>query len=79
MLNALYKVAALGGDTKSHSLLTHLLHKSSVPYFNMLSQWIYEGLIKDPFGEFMIREKKDLDKVCDLTIILSIYSFFINI
>ena len=27
-------------------------------------RWVYEGVIDDPYGEFLINENKSLQKVC---------------
>ena len=37
--------------------------QSTAPYFKMLERWIYQGMISDPYNEFMIHERKDLSKV----------------
>ena len=34
-----------------------------VPYFEMLSDWIYRGVITDVYSEFMVQEKTHLKKV----------------
>merc|ERR1719204_30459 len=33
-----------------------------VPYFKMLGRWIFDGIIDDPFNEFMIGERTDITK-----------------
>jgi hypothetical protein len=53
-------------DPQSKELFFFLLQKSSVPYLEMLGQWIYQGLIKDPYGEFLVEEHHDQRKE-DLT------------
>ena len=44
----------LSGDPMTHSLYSHLLSLASTPYFAMLQKWIHDGLIDDPYEEFMI-------------------------
>ncbi|EKX37814.1 hypothetical protein GUITHDRAFT_116122 [Guillardia theta CCMP2712] len=31
--------------------------KSSVPYLEMLEKWIYQGVVQDPYSEFMVEER----------------------
>eukprot|EP01025_Chloroclados_australasicus_P069749 TRINITY_DN9889_c0_g1_i1.p1 TRINITY_DN9889_c0_g1~~TRINITY_DN9889_c0_g1_i1.p1 ORF type:complete len:523 (-),score=65.27 TRINITY_DN9889_c0_g1_i1:409-1977(-) len=33
-----------------------LLNKASVPYFRILQQWLMQGVLHDPYNEFMIEE-----------------------
>lgn len=40
-------------------LMQYLIEQSSTPYLQMLSLWIYQGVIKDPHCEFMIEEHKE--------------------
>ncbi|XP_073994402.1 gamma-tubulin complex component 2-like isoform X3 [Rhodnius prolixus] len=41
----------------SHSLLKYLTKNASAPYFQSIKEWIFNGIIFDPFEEFMITEK----------------------
>lgn len=34
-----------------------LLQKAARPYFEMVSLWVYEGRLSDPFGEFCVRQR----------------------
>jgi hypothetical protein len=36
--------------------------QASVPYFAMLEGWVLEGLLEDPYREFMVREEEGLSK-----------------
>lgn len=36
--------------------------QASVPYFEMLEQWVYHGHLDDPYREFMVREEDGLQK-----------------
>lgn len=51
-----------GGDRQAQELFFHLMQQASVPYFEMLEHWIYDGEIRDPYGEFMIEERVDMRK-----------------
>lgn len=63
MLNLLQKQAiAMAGDNSARSLLQKLIHAASTPYFGILERWVYEGVIDDPYGEFLINENKSLQK-----------------
>ncbi|TSK14574.1 Gamma-tubulin complex component 2 [Bagarius yarrelli] len=44
------------GDSQAQELCLYLTKAASVPYFEMLEKWIYRGIIKDPYGEFMVEE-----------------------
>lgn len=39
------------GDEKAEELCVHLMQSACVPYMNMLSMWIYKGIISDPIKE----------------------------
>ena len=56
------QVSLLGGDEQSRDLFLYLLQLSSVPYFTMLQQWIFKGLVEDPFNEFMVKEHTKISK-----------------
>lgn len=54
------RLNAHSGDPTANQLLTRLLNDASKPYLQMLSRWIYQGVILDPYGEFCIQENGDL-------------------
>ncbi|KAL2653900.1 hypothetical protein R1flu_022028 [Riccia fluitans] len=63
ILNLLQSQAtAMAGDTSARSLLQNLTQAASAPYFGILERWISEGVIDDPYGEFLIDENKALQK-----------------
>ena len=37
----------------------YLLQKAARPYFEMVSLWVYEGRLEDPFEEFAVRQRRD--------------------
>jgi len=39
-----------------------LLKAAAVPYCRALEQWLYQGVVDDPYDEFLIIERKDLKK-----------------
>lgn len=56
LLNA--RAAAVAGDTQAVALVQQLLSAAAVPYFRSLERWLCEGLVDDPFGEFLVQEDK---------------------
>lgn len=63
IMNLLFeKVLAYSGDAKLQELIFYLAQAASKPYLSMLEDWIYKGLITDPYNEFMIIEDKDINK-----------------
>mmetsp|Transcript_4860 Transcript_4860/g.7190 ORF Transcript_4860/g.7190 Transcript_4860/m.7190 type:complete len:779 (+) Transcript_4860:31-2367(+) len=51
------------GDAEILKLCHFLLEKASVPYFEMLENWIYEGRINDDYHEFLVEENKQMNPV----------------
>lgn len=62
MLNAIYKSMISASDPQNKKLYSFLMEKASVPYLEMLSTWIHFGEIVDPYEEFLIKERKELNK-----------------
>ena len=56
------RLASLSGDPAARALLTSLLRDASRPYMTMLNEWLHHGAIKDPHGEFLIREQKSIKR-----------------
>ncbi|KAI6087981.1 Spc98 family-domain-containing protein [Hypoxylon rubiginosum] len=52
----------MSGDPAARSLLTSLLRDASRPYTAMLNEWMHHGEIRDPHGEFLIREQKSIGR-----------------
>lgn len=42
--------------------MTFLLEKTSVPFFEILGEWIYQGRIKDTYKEFFVSEHSEIRK-----------------
>ena len=51
------RLAHMSGDPAARKLLGGLLRDASKPYMAMLNEWLHHGIIKDPHGEFLIRER----------------------
>ena len=50
------------GEARTQELCVHLTKSSCQPYFTSLGQWIYCGLVHDPYSEFMIQEHNTICK-----------------
>lgn len=42
--------------------MQQLLQDAARPYFTMLQRWMCEGLVEDPYGEFMVQEDRNVTK-----------------
>ncbi|KAI8895937.1 Spc98 family-domain-containing protein [Globomyces pollinis-pini] len=56
------RMVVLGGNDKTKSLYSHLLSESSKPYLSILKEWICNGVLDDPYNEFMVQENSSLSK-----------------
>ena len=56
------RLASFAGDPSVKNLLQMLLREASRPYMTMLNEWLHHGSIKDPHGEFMIKEQKSIKR-----------------
>ncbi|KAI9774611.1 MAG: hypothetical protein M1840_002860 [Geoglossum simile] len=54
------RLASMSGDPAARALLSTLLREASRPYMLMLNEWLHHGGIKDPHGEFLVREQKSI-------------------
>ncbi|CAF4422889.1 unnamed protein product [Rotaria socialis] len=50
----------LSGHKQAYDICFFLAKSSYKPYLTMLETWIHNGLIDDPYGEFMVQENKDI-------------------
>ena len=56
------KAQSLTGDDKAQELCLHLTQAAAVPYFEIMEQWIYKGIVHDPYQEFMVEDHKTVEK-----------------
>ncbi|XP_047134835.2 gamma-tubulin complex component 2 [Hydra vulgaris] len=56
------KTEAFTGDPKGRDLCLYLTQAACVAYFEIMQRWIYEGIIKDPYGEFLVAEHESVHK-----------------
>ena len=50
------------GEARTQELCLHLARVACQPYFTSLGQWVYCGLVHDPYSEFMIWEHDTIRK-----------------
>ncbi|KAG5672653.1 hypothetical protein PVAND_002766 [Polypedilum vanderplanki] len=58
-------ISLFSGDKNSQQILIHLTQKAAEPYMEILRQWIFNGIIQDPRGEFFVEDsenKQPMDK-----------------
>ncbi|KAL2046994.1 hypothetical protein N7G274_001012 [Stereocaulon virgatum] len=56
------RLAFMSGDPAARTLLRTLLRDASRPYMAMLNEWLHHGGIKDPHGEFLIKEQQSIKR-----------------
>jgi len=56
VLNGIEEVMVRSSLTSAQDLCEFLLQQASRPYFDMISKWIYEGRLDDPYYEFFVSE-----------------------
>ncbi|KAF2478873.1 Spc98 family-domain-containing protein [Neohortaea acidophila] len=54
------RLSTMSGDPAARQLLTTLLREASRPYMAMLNEWLHHGNVRDPHGEFLIKEQKSI-------------------
>eukprot|EP00930_Biecheleria_cincta_P084725 TRINITY_DN74174_c0_g1_i1.p1 TRINITY_DN74174_c0_g1~~TRINITY_DN74174_c0_g1_i1.p1 ORF type:complete len:871 (+),score=154.33 TRINITY_DN74174_c0_g1_i1:94-2613(+) len=60
VLNGIEEVMVRSSLTTAQDLCEFLLQHASRPYFEMVSKWVYEGRLEDPYGEFFVSESPQL-------------------
>jgi gamma-tubulin complex component 2 len=50
------RAARLSGDARGRALAGRLLGAAAEPYLRMLGRWLREGVLDDPYCEFMVQE-----------------------
>ncbi|KAG8425343.1 gamma tubulin complex Spc97/GCP2 subunit Alp4 [Metarhizium acridum] len=56
------RLERMSGDPAARALLTSLLRDASRPYMVMLNEWLHHGSIYDPHSEFVIEERKSINR-----------------
>ncbi|KAJ4456756.1 putative Gamma-tubulin complex component 2 [Paratrimastix pyriformis] len=63
LLSVLHSQAtSAGGSALFQQVYGHLVECACEPYLRMLSEWIYRGVICDPYQEFMVEEVRAFSK-----------------
>lgn len=58
LLKALFdRQRSLSGDVESAELLQYFVRRTAVPFLDMLDAWVHKGVLRDPYGEFMVVER----------------------
>ena len=50
------------GEARTQELCLHLTQAAGRPYFASLGEWVYSGVVHDPYSEFMIMEHDTIQK-----------------
>ena len=56
------RLATCSGDPTAKALLESLLRDASRPYMTMLNEWLHHGSIRDPHGEFFVKEQNSIKR-----------------
>mmetsp|Transcript_6119 Transcript_6119/g.9233 ORF Transcript_6119/g.9233 Transcript_6119/m.9233 type:complete len:1075 (-) Transcript_6119:183-3407(-) len=62
MLDRLHSAMLEQGDERAKQLYEHVLKAATVPFVRMISLWLYEGELRDPYAEFFIQEHKAVSR-----------------
>lgn len=62
MLNLIHTGMLEQGDEKARLIYERVLTDAAVPFLNMLSRWLYLGVLDDAVGEFLIQVNASLSK-----------------
>ena len=62
LMNKIYQIMSESTDQQTLQIYSFLLNKSFAPYMEFLNKWIYKGSIEDTYEEFLIVERKDINK-----------------
>lgn len=53
------RVINFSTDPRTHEFCVKLMQAASEPYFEILENWLYLGVIEDPYGEFFIDDTEN--------------------
>lgn len=56
------RMTNMSGDPTAYHLYRKLLRAASLPYGQMLAQWIRTGHLKDPYEELLVKESKFINR-----------------
>ncbi|XP_070491244.1 gamma-tubulin complex component 2 homolog isoform X2 [Chironomus tepperi] len=52
-------ISLFSGDKNSQKILIHLTQKAAEPYMEILSLWVFKGIIQDPKNEFFVEDNQN--------------------
>jgi gamma-tubulin complex component 2 len=62
LLNVIYRLLINSSDKSIKELFEFLLEKASQPYFQILRKWVFQGILEDPFNEFIVKVNQNASK-----------------
>lgn len=63
LLNEIHREAQhRAGDVAARNLCLRLLRATAAPYAKAVERWVYEGVVDDPYDEFLVIERAHLRK-----------------
>lgn len=65
LISSIHSFAITHGDPFVTTFAERLLASITRPFYDMLSQWIYDGELSDPYGEFFVSENPTPSDVDD--------------
>ncbi|XP_065066356.1 gamma-tubulin complex component 6-like isoform X2 [Rhopilema esculentum] len=54
LLSYLYDLCIKNKSTRHYSLLLHLYKDTSLPFLRYIANWIFDGICRDPYNEFLL-------------------------
>ncbi|GMH33486.1 hypothetical protein BSKO_01320 [Bryopsis sp. KO-2023] len=74
LLNLIYtELRTYTGDRDAHFVLRKLLEAASIPYFEIMEKWLCEGVLDDPYDEFIVQENPKVSITATTTDLQSAY------
>jgi gamma-tubulin complex component 3 len=65
LISLIHSFSLNHGDPYVMSFAERLLSDVTRPFYDMLRQWVYDGELSDPFGEFFVSEQSE-DEIMDM-------------
>lgn len=62
LCNLIFEARQKEGNSRMREVYDVLLTKTCAPYFSILATWSYQGTANDPYNEFQIHQRKDVNK-----------------
>lgn len=62
LLSQIFILTNTTTDSETIQIYSFLLEKAFIPYIEMMQNWLYLGKIDDIYEEFIVSEKKNVNK-----------------